>query len=96
MKKRRVYEEVRTLIEAKRGGKMYHMRAGYQWGAWIIRLGGKERVSRSNGSGYPELDMLYQPKPGIGHPSHWEDYTNTLLPRAEQKLIDLVTNQDNE
>ena len=35
---------------------MKHQRTGYQWGAWIVKLHGKERVFRSNGSGYLELD----------------------------------------
>ena len=94
MKRRRVYEEVRGLVKDL-GGKMFHQRSGYQWGAWIVRLNGKERVFRSNGSGYPELERLYQLKPNAKL-NHWSDFTNTLLPGAREKLVDLISNQDDE
>jgi len=95
MTKRRVYEEIRGLVKSLKG-KMNFERAGYQWGAWIIRLNGKRRIFRSNGSGYPELDKLYQPKPDVREPKHWKDYINTLRPAAQEKLLDLLSNLDND
>ncbi len=94
-KKRRPYEELRSWVEHEKG-KMKHKRAGYQWGAWIVRLRGKERIFRSNGSGYPELDKLYKPKPGVPKPKHYKDYTNTLLPHALEKFERLLSSPDDE
>jgi len=71
---------------------MKHERAGYQWGAWIVRLHGKERIFRSNGSGYPELDKLY--KPNVPEPKHYSEYTKTLLPHALEKFERLISNPD--
>ncbi len=86
MPKRRPYEEIQQLVQ-QHGGTMRHQREGYQWGAWIVRLGGKERIFLSNGSGYPDLDKLYVPKPGFFHPSHYSDYSNTLVAGAWEKFL---------
>ena len=94
MKKRRVYEEIRSLVKELKG-KMFFERAGYQWGAWIVIINGKRRVLRSNGSGYPDLDKLYKPKPGLP-PKHWHDYTTQLLPGAREQLIELISEKVNE
>jgi hypothetical protein len=72
---------------------MKHKRVGYQWGAWIVRLHGKDRIFRSNGSGYPELDKLFKLKPNH-QPEHYEDYTNTLLPHALEKFERSISNPD--
>jgi hypothetical protein len=71
---------------------------GYQWGAWIVRLRRKQRIFRSNGSGYPELDKLYKPKPptpDVPEPKHWRDYTNTLRPYAFEKFEGLLSKEEN-
>jgi hypothetical protein len=94
MNKRRVYEEIRSLVEDLKG-KMHFERAGYQWGAWIIRLNGKQRVIRSNGSGYPELDRLYELKPNA-NPNDWRSYTDVLRPGAKDQLLELLSQQGNE
>ena len=90
MDDRRVYEEIRALIEAH-GGTMRHEKEGYQWGAWIVRVGANERIFHSNGSGYPELDQLYKPKPDIPNPNHWKDYSNTLIHGAWEKFVQLLS-----
>ena len=89
MENRRVYEEVRRLVE-EHDGTMKFEREGYQWGAWIVKIGNKQRIFLSNGSGFPELDHLYEPKPEILQPSHWSDYTNTLVQDAWDKLVLLL------
>lgn len=83
----RVYEEVRTLVEAN-GGSMDFERKGYRWGAWIIRLQDRERIFPSNGSGFPPLDKLYGSSKK--NPCHWSDYDGDLLPDAEARLIALL------
>jgi hypothetical protein len=96
MKKRRAYEELRSWVEHKKG-TMKHQRKGYQWGAWIVRLRGKQRIFRSNGSGYPELDKLYKPKPptpDVPEPKNWRDYTNALRPYAFEKFKGLLSEPD--
>jgi len=90
MKDRRVYEEIRALVEAH-GGVMDHVRKGFLYGAWIVRVGDNKRIFRSDGSGYPELDKLYEPKPGISNPDHWEDYSNTLIPGAWGRFVRLLS-----
>jgi len=64
---------------------MNFQRAGRRRGAWIVRLGGREKAFGSNSRGLPELDSLYVPK--VPNPSHWEDYTTTLVPGAVDKLV---------
>jgi hypothetical protein len=64
---------------------MTFKRAGWRWGAWIVRLGGREMAFESNGRGFPELDSLYVPK--VTNPSHREDYTTTLVPGAIDTLV---------
>lgn len=82
---RRAYEELRQGIESL-GGTMQHERAGWpRGGAWIVQLGDKEQTFLSNGKGFPELDQLYEPK--VPKPTHYRDYTTTLIPRAIEKLV---------
>ena len=83
----RPYEELRDPID-RRGGSMIHVREGYEWGAWIIKLNGKTRRFLSNGRGYPELDRLYMPK--VPNPQHYRDYTNELVPGAIDTLIAML------
>jgi hypothetical protein len=80
----RAYDEIRTLIE-QRGGTMKYEKEGYEFGAWVIRLGGRTAIIEAPGIGsFPKLDRLYVPK--IKSPRGWEDYTNQLVPDAEAKL----------
>jgi hypothetical protein len=64
---------------------MTFQQAGWRRGAWIVRLGGRERAFVSSGRGFPELDSLYVPM--VPNPSHWEDYTTTLVLGAIDKLV---------
>jgi hypothetical protein len=94
MAKRRVYEEIRGLVENLKG-KLHFERAGYQWGAWIIWLNGKRRVIRSNGSGYPDLDRLYKLEPNA-NPNDWRSYKDVLRPGAKELLLKLFSQQGND
>ena len=84
---RRVYEEVRALVEGQ-GGSMQFERKGYRWGAWIIRLAGLEGKFPSNGAGFPSLDQLYSSSKK--NPSHWSDYDGDIMPDAEARLMALL------
>ncbi len=86
MAKRRVYEEIRGLVEME-GGEMLFVKQGHQWGAWIVTLRGKRKTFRSNGSGFPELDRLYVPKPDVSNPNHWRDYSLKLIDGAWDKFL---------
>ncbi len=90
MKKRRPYQEIIDLVQAH-GGTMEYIRTGYQWGAWIVRIGNKERVFRSNGSGYPDLAHLYVVRPRVSNPSHWRDYSLVLVDGAWEKFMKLFS-----
>jgi len=91
MTDKRVYEELRSLIE-EYGGTMKFEREGSQWGHWIVKVDGyKEKSFSSSGSGFPELDNLYIPKDGVVTPNHWSDYSNTLIPNAWEKLLMLLS-----
>jgi hypothetical protein len=89
MAKRMAYDLLRRQIE-QRGGSMIHVRRGYQYGAWIVTLNGKQKTFLSNGSGYPELDRLYVPKAGITRPEHYRDYEHELVPGAIERLIGML------
>lgn len=88
MENRKVYEEVHALLESK-GGKMEFVREGYQWGAWILTWDRKKHIALSNGSGYPDLDTLYVPKPGDVNLNDYRSYTTTLKPDAWERLQQL-------
>jgi hypothetical protein len=86
--KRRVYEEIRTMVE-KHGGTMNHYRKGYpSGGAWVIRYGGKEKVFMPGGRKYPSLDNLLVPK--VPNPQTWDDFYNQLREDAWEKLLKLL------
>lgn len=91
MERRKAYQELRDMVKSK-GGSMRFEKQGYQWGAWIIEIDGKTRIFRSNGSGYPELDNLYEP--GVAAPKHYNDYTNTLVSMAWEKLQALLSESE--
>jgi hypothetical protein len=50
-KRRRVYEEIKSAIE-QQGGSMTWQRAGYCYGAWIVKLEGKTRFFKSTGESF--------------------------------------------
>lgn len=85
---RRVYSELRDIVE-RRGGSMIYERAGYRWGAWVIRLGRKHATIPATGRRlFPKLDRLYEPtRP---QPKTWDDYDGPLVPGAEKKLLLLL------
>lgn len=89
MKSRLPYQEIRDLVKEHRG-TMIFQREGYQWGAWIVRVGNKKKAFLSNGSGYPEIDHLYKVKLGVTNPSHWSDYSLDLVESAWEKFIRLL------
>ena len=85
---RRAYGKLRDIIEAK-GGIMVYKRQGYRWGAWEISVGGKSTVVESEGRrAFPKLDRLYVPK--VKSPKTWDDYSNELIPGAEEGLVSLL------
>lgn len=83
--KRRVYAELRDIVES-RGGSMTYERGGFRHGAWVIRLGAKTEVIEADGNrSFPALDRLYE----TTHPCplHWDDYDGPLREDAEQELL---------
>ena len=73
---------------AAQGGSLFYVRKGYRWGAWVVRLGGKEAVFPAEGNqSFKLLDQLHVPKPGIANPRHWYDYSHKLVPGAIDKLV---------
>lgn len=86
--KNRAYGELRDIIEQK-GGTMYFQREGYQHGAWIISLEGKQAIAEAKGNkSIPQLDRLYVPK--VNDPKTWSDYSNDLIPNADKELLTLL------
>lgn len=85
-KRGRAYEEIRSAIE-QRNGTMVFVRAGEQYGAWVVKLGNLERKLISNGSGFPDLDKLYEPNAGVGNPSHYSDYSTTPDDGAIERFL---------
>jgi hypothetical protein len=89
-KRPRPYEELQASIE-RLGGTMMHARNGYEWGAWIVTLGGKTGTFLSNGRGYPDLDRLY--RPNVTKPEHYLDYSRDLVPGAIEELVAMLNRQ---
>lgn len=68
---------------------MEYQRKGYRYGAWVIRVHGKEAVVEATGNrSFPELDRLHVPK--RPNPKHWDDYSRELAPNAEEQLMRLL------
>jgi len=84
---KRVYGQLRDIVEAH-GGRMWHTREGYVFGAWIAELGTSRRVFESNGSGHPELDQLYVRK--VVHPEYYTDYSHELVGDAEDVFLAML------
>jgi hypothetical protein len=85
---KRPYDALRSGIE-QRGGSMKFWDDEVP-GVWIVKLDGKKRVFESNENGYPELDRLYVPKPGITKPKSYTDYSQVLIPGAIDKLFAML------
>ena len=75
---------------------MFYERAGYRYGAWVIRLGEHSAVIEAGGDqSFPELDGLYVPKEP--DPKHWYDYySNRLVPDAEERLLSMLRSSPRE
>lgn len=79
--KRRVYEELRTIVE-EQGGEMYHERRGHpSGGAWVVQLDGKRKVFEADGREYIALARFYVPL--RAHPTQASHYSNTLIDDAK-------------
>lgn len=83
--KRRVYEEIRAMVE-QHGGKMTFKREGFAvGGAWVIEYNGKTKVFPSGGKRFPGIDDLLVPR--ISNPKTWDDYNNALIDNAWEELL---------
>jgi hypothetical protein len=83
--KRRVYEELRTIVENE-GGEMYHERREHPpGGAWVVELDDKRKVFEADGREYMALARLYVPlRPDPTHASH---SSNNLIDNAEAEWL---------
>jgi hypothetical protein len=89
-KARKAYQELREGIAAL-GGKMWYEQAGRpKGGAWIVRLGNKEKVFNWDNHRFPGLDERYELREGVSHPHGHQDYTTTLRPGAIEELVQIV------
>ncbi len=85
---RRVYEELRTIVEQE-GGEMVYERNGHaQHGAWVVTLRGIETIFPFDGAGFGAMDPLYVPKVAV--PLHWRDYSIQLIPNAREKWLAIL------
>lgn len=84
------YDKIRSLVE-QHGGSMTFVRKGYRYGAWVIRIGGREKIIEAEGNhSLPDLDRLYEPKDHVSDPKTWDDYSKQLVPNAEAKLLAML------
>jgi hypothetical protein len=82
------YGKLRGIVEG-RGGTMTYERGGYQYGAWVISLGGKTAIVEATGEHrFAALDRLYVPK--VANPITWDDYSAELVAGAEAQLLALL------
>lgn len=83
----KAYSLVRGVID-RLGGAMVYERKGVRWGAWILRLGDREKTIKAEGNrSFPELDRLYKPK--VTTPIAWDDFENVLVPDVEMEVLAL-------
>ena len=81
----RAYGSIRSLVESL-GGSMVWVKKGYRHGAWVIVIGENRVVIPASGArSFPMLDGLLVPL--TEDPRSWNDYTNDLLPDAEDRLL---------
>lgn len=84
----RAYDTIRCMVE-RLGGTMVYQRKGYPYGAWIIRIEGKEAVFEATGNkSFPKLDGLHVPR--HPNPKHWDEYWKDLLPEAQERLLGML------
>ena len=96
MADRLAYDLVRNLVE-EQGGTMVYEQEGYSTGgAWIIDVVGMRRVFWCAVGGFPELDRLYVPKPGIRNPSKYEHYQHKLIADAWEELLKTMKSPPSE
>jgi len=87
---RKAYQELRGGIAAL-GGKMWYEQAGRpKGGAWIVRLGKKEKVFLWDNHRFSGLDELYELREGLSHPQGFSDYTTKLRSGAIEELVRIV------
>ncbi len=79
---RRVYDEIRSAVEA-RGGTMTYVPTGKR--AWDIWLDGKHLRAEYDSGRFPDLDECYTPK--VANPKHYSDYRTPLVPGAINRLL---------
>jgi hypothetical protein len=85
---RRVYEELRAIVE-ELGGTMRYQREGKpHGGSWVVVLPGFAEKRFDSQPGFPALERLYVPR--IPNPTDWRDYTNTLRPDGSEKWIAML------
>ena len=86
--KRRVYEELRAIVENE-GGEMYHERRGHvSGGAWVVELCMKQRVFHADGRGYLALASYYVPL--RDRPIDASHYSNHLIDDAKVKWLNVL------
>jgi len=89
---RRVYEEIRAMVE-EQGGSMEFQREGFPaGGAWIIQYSGKKRAFPSGGRRFPGIDDLLVPL--VPNPKTWDDYEDKLVDNAWGKLLRLLNESE--
>lgn len=87
-RQRRVYGELRSIVE-NAGGEMYHERLGHPpGGAWIVKLDGKKKVFEADGREYMALARLYVPL--RARPTHASHYSTELIDGAAAKWLDAL------
>jgi hypothetical protein len=90
-KARKAYQELRDGIEALVGGKMWYEQAGRpKGGAWIVRLGNKEKIIEWDNHRFPQLDERYELRDGVSEPQSHSDYATTLRPGAIEELVQII------
>lgn len=89
MAQRRVYEELRAIVE-ELGGHMRYERLGRpQGGSWVVSLPGHaEKFFDLSQAGFDEMDRLYEPK--VSNPTHWTDYSKRLVPDGREQWIAML------
>ena len=78
------YDALRRLAE-RLGGRMWFQVGKSPLGAWIVELGGRARVFKSDGDSYPELDGLYASADG-----EVTEGDAALRDDAEERFVGLV------
>ena len=73
----RAYDTIRVLIEAEGGSTEFRKKGEKKWGAWFIKIGGREgRFPLAPDEYCPEFNELGD-----------AEFENTLIPGAREKLL---------